>query len=314
MINSNPKISIIGCGRVGTALAVFLARAGYDIAGLASAHAASAEAAAGAAGQGRVYDTAHKAVAAGDVVFITTPDQLIEPVCRILARETGLLAERMVFHCSGALSSKILSSAGKAGAHVGSIHPLQSFAPYAPGQSSPFSGIHISVEGDGEAVAAGKKMVAALGGSFFTLPTHAKTLYHAAAVVASNYLVTLEHFAVSLLSQASLSEKEAFAILEPLISGTLNNIRNQGTGHALTGPVARGDAAVVADHLADLEQKMPDYVALYKILGRHTLDIARQMAAGQDTEGFQSLERLFSSPDRHGRTGIGAPGPAHNEV
>ena len=82
-----------------------------------------------------------------------------------------------------------------------------------------------------------------------------KPCTHASAVVASNYLVTLEHFALDLLKAANLSEKEAYLILEPLITGTLNNIKNRGAQGALTGPVARGDAAVVADHLVDIEKE-----------------------------------------------------------
>lgn len=285
-------ISIIGCGRVGTALAVFLSRAGYAVTGLFSRHIGSAEKAAVAADRGKVYDTLQGAVEVADIVFITTPDQLIEEVCGELAAIKGLVDKRMVLHCSGALSSEILSSARACGADVGSLHPLQSFAPYVPEQKSPFQGIHISVEGSDRAVMAGKEMVADLGGSCFTLPTHAKTLYHASAVVASNYLVTLEHFALDLLKAANLSEKEAYLILEPLITGTLNNIQNRGTQEALTGPVARGDAAVVADHLGDLEKKMPEYVALYKMMGQYTLELAPK-GGTLDKKAIQSLSELF---------------------
>jgi len=292
-ISMKPNITIIGCGRVGTALAVFLSRAGYPVTGFFSRHLESAEKAAKAAGTGRVYDTLQGAVAVGDIMFITTPDQRIEAVCGELAAIKGLLDQRMVLHCSGALSSEILSAARACGAEVGSVHPLQSFVPYEPGHPSPFQGIHISVEGSDRAVAAGKEMAVDLGGACFTLPTHAKTLYHASAVVASNYLVTLAHFALDLLKSANLSEKEAYPILEPLITGTLNNIKNRGTRDALTGPVARGDAAVVADHLEDLEKKMPEYVALYKMMGQYTLELA-QKRGGLDKGAIQRLSALFA--------------------
>jgi predicted short-subunit dehydrogenase-like oxidoreductase (DUF2520 family) len=288
-----PDISIIGCGRVGTALAVFLSRAGYTITGLFSRRLDSAEKAAAAAGSGKVYDTVQGAVAVGDIVFITTPDQLIEGVCQELSATRGLVDKRIVLHCSGALSSEILSTARACGAETGSLHPLQSFAPYVSGQNSPFLGIHISVEGSDSAVMTGKTMVTDLGGSCFTLPTHAKTLYHASAVVASNYLVTLEHFALDLLKAANLSEKEAYLILEPLITGTLNNIKNRGTQGALTGPVARGDAGVVADHLVDLEKKMPEYVALYKMMGRYTLELA-QNGGSLDEVSIRKLSQIFT--------------------
>ncbi len=288
-----PNVSIIGCGRVGTALAVFLSQAGYPVSGLFSRHLESTEKAAQAVGKGRVCHGVEQAVAAGDIIFITTPDQLIESVCQNIASIKGAMDQKIIFHCSGALSSRILSSARARGADIGSLHPLQSFAPYVPGQASPFQGIHISVEGSDNAVTAGKQMVADLGGSCFTLPTHAKTLYHASAVVASNYLVTLEHFALDLLKAADLSENEAYLILEPLITGTLNNIKNRGAQGALTGPVARGDVGVVADHLADIEKKMPEYVALYKMMGRYTLELA-QKGGTLDDSAVQGLSTLFS--------------------
>ncbi|MDY0374452.1 MAG: DUF2520 domain-containing protein [Desulfobacterium sp.] len=269
-------VSIIGCGRVGTALAVFLARAGYPIAGLASKTVASAENAAALAGTGQVFAHAGDAAQRGKIVFITTPDGAIQEVFETLAaqKQKAFQPETVVFHCSGALSSSLFSKVPDLAR--GSIHPLQSFAPHEPGQPSPFKGVNISVEGDDLAVVQGTEIIRDLGGISFTIPTQAKTLYHAAAVVASNYLVTIEHFAVELLKEADLSEPRAYEILEPLISGTLANIGRKGTMAALTGPVARGDDKIVAAHLADLEKKRPDYLELYKTLGRHTLKIAEQ--------------------------------------
>ncbi|MCA1793270.1 MAG: DUF2520 domain-containing protein, partial [Desulfobacteraceae bacterium] len=93
--------------------------------------------------------------------------------------------------------------------------------------------------------------------------------------VASNYLVTLEHFALTLLAQTGLDQARAYEILEPLIQGTLRNIASKGSVDALTGPVVRGDEDIIARHLADIDNKMPQFSAMYRLLGRHTLDIAR---------------------------------------
>lgn len=285
------KFSVIGCGRVGICLSAFLFKEEYEPAGFFSRSRTSARAARAAAGCGTVFDTAADCARAGDIVFITTPDGVIETVCNDLAQQNALGAQTLVFHLSGAHSSEILARAKQAGAIVGSIHPLQSFAPYEPGQASPFEGINISVEGDPDAVAQGKNIAAALGALAFAIPTESKTLYHASAVVASNYLVTLVRFALTLLMETGLREDVAFEILSPLIQGTLSNIGSRGCTRALTGPVARGDHETVSRHLADIEEKTPEYSALYRLLGAHTLDIAG--ANGLPEQAVQMLSDLF---------------------
>jgi predicted short-subunit dehydrogenase-like oxidoreductase (DUF2520 family) len=271
---SKKKFCIIGCGRLGVCLSVFLSDRGFAPASFASKSPDSAKHAAAMAGQGIVYKDAIKAATACDLIFITTPDTQIEPVCDQIAISGGFTEDSVVFHLSGALSSGVLKTAQKKGAATGSIHPLQAFAPYVRGQKSPFSGINISLEGDDRAVALGREIVAALGANSFTIPTQAKTIYHAAAVVASNYLVTLEHFALSLLKEAGLDEAVAYTILEPLIQGTLNNIKARGSVNALTGPVARGDDKIISCHLKDIDKHTPQFSQLYRVLGKHTLEIA----------------------------------------
>ena len=292
MNNNKKKFSVIGCGRVGTSLAAFLFKNGYEPAGFFSRTLSSAQAAQAAAGCGAVFDTAGECARAGEIVFITTPDATIEPVCTELAAQKALGPNMMVFHLSGALSSCVLSAARDAGAVAGSIHPLQSFAPYEPGQTNPFQGINVSVEGDADAVAWGKDIASALGARSFAIPTESKTLYHASAVVASNYLVTLVRFALTLLMETGLREDAAFEILTPLIQGTLTNIGSRGCDQALTGPVARGDHEIVSRHLADIDEKNPEFSSLYRMLGKHTLDIAGNVPEF-DPEAKKILSSLF---------------------
>ncbi|NWH03658.1 DUF2520 domain-containing protein [Desulfobacter latus] len=287
------KFSVIGCGRVGICLAAFLFKRGYEPAGFFSRRRTSAQAARTAAGCGRVFDTAVDCARAGDIVFITTPDGIIERICGDLAQQNALGPETMVFHMSGAHSSEILTQAKQAGAVVGSIHPLQSFTLYEPGQASPFEGINISVEGDPDAVSQGKDIAAALGAQAFAIPTESKTLYHASAVVASNYLVTLVRFALTLLMETGLREDVAFEILSPLIQGTLSNISAKGCTRALTGPVVRGDHETVSRHIVDIDEKTPEFSNLYRLLGAHTLDIAKA-GQGLSEEAEQILSKLFN--------------------
>ena len=150
----------------------------------------------------------------------------------------------------------------------------------------------MSIEGDAVAVEFGKDIVNALKANSFTIPTDAKTMYHASAVVASNYLVTLEHFALELLKAADLSEENAYEILEPLILGTLNNIKVRGSIDALTGPVARGDDEIVSRHLSDIDRKLPQFSDLYRVLGKYTLDMAAARSKTSGEVSDESLEKL----------------------
>ncbi|EIM62328.1 hypothetical protein DespoDRAFT_00297 [Desulfobacter postgatei 2ac9] len=292
MNTSKRKFSVIGCGRVGICLAAFLFKKEYEPAGFFSRSRTSAQAARAAAGCGTVFDTAADCARAGDIVFVTTPDGLIETICGDLVQQKALGPQTLVFHLSGAHSSEILAPAKQAGAIVGSIHPLQSFTPYEPGQANPFEGINISVEGDPDAVSQGKDIASALGARAFAIPTESKTLYHASAVVASNYLVTLVRFALTLLMETGLKEDVAFEILSPLIQGTLFNIGSKGCTRALTGPVVRGDHETVFRHLADIDEKTPQFSTLYRLLGAHTLDIAKA-GEGLPEEAEEILSKLF---------------------
>ncbi|MCK5312124.1 MAG: DUF2520 domain-containing protein [Desulfobacteraceae bacterium] len=293
------KFSIIGCGRTGINLAVYLTKSGFEPTGFFSKSRSSAQKARQAVNNtGQIFDEAEQACQNSDILFITTPDDTIESVCSYIASKNGFKNAMSVFHLSGALSSEILNSAKKSGSNrseinIGSIHPLQSFTPYEKGQTSPFAGINISVEGTKSAVRIGEKIVTALNANYFTIPTDTKMLYHAAAVVASNYLVTLEAFAIKLLQKADLSEKKAYEILEPLIMGTLNNIKNKGSVQALTGPVARGDSDIVSSHINAIEKDIPDFTSLYKAMGKYTLDIAKQRKE-ISSEQIGKLSKLFN--------------------
>ncbi len=285
-----PSVAIVGCGRVGTALALFLNQAGYPIVALASKSPASAAHLAEKVGCKRFGTEAGELCRAAEQIVLTPPDSRIASVCQAIAKEGGFADGAVVLHCSGALSSKILEAAKAQGAHTGSLHPLQSFASRDFVQN-PFAGIIISAEGDPQAVEAARAMTADLGAVFETIRTHEKALYHAAAVVASNYLVTLAHFSFDLLDQAGISGDRAFDVLAPLIRGTLTNIEHGGPVQALTGPVARGDTEIVQNHLDALGEKAPQWLALYKALGRHTVELAEAKGSlsAEVAERFKGL-------------------------
>lgn len=270
----NPSFAIVGCGKVGKALGKFLVDAGYAAAGAASKSLSSAKEAAEMLKTDRFSDIPWEITPAADVVLITTPDGVIADTCRLIAENRGFKPGGVILHCSGALPSTILSPAGGCGAYTGSMHPLQSFASDVFTRN-PFDSIIITVEGEPQALTIARQMAIDLGAACLTIKTEAKTLYHAAAVAASNYLVTLLSLAFRLLAESGISGPEAYNALKPLIHGTLANIQSIGIPQALTGPIARGDVETVKKHLIEIKSRTPDLLELFKILGRHTVDIAR---------------------------------------
>lgn len=269
-----PAIAVVGCGIVGTAIGKLLGDAGYCISGVATSNLETARKAAEATGSGRFSDSPWEVTQGANIVFITTPDDLIESTCKRISEHAGFEKNAVVIHCSGALSSDILSSARGSGAVVASIHPLQSFASVDQAVSL-VPGSFCAVEGDRDALPIIRQIVKDLGGIILEITAERKTLYHAAAVAASNYLVTLIRLALDLNKAAGLPGDISFNALLPLIKGTLNNINAKGVPNALTGPIARGDVATVAAHIEAIERDAPEILPLYKCLGIYTVDLAK---------------------------------------
>ncbi|MEA3415884.1 MAG: Rossmann-like and DUF2520 domain-containing protein [Thermodesulfobacteriota bacterium] len=286
------SIAIVGCGKVGTALGKFLTKAGYNIAGLASKSLSSAKRAADIIKTNNISDVPWEITEKANIVFLTTPDNAIADTCDNISIHHGFRKNAVVLHCSGTLPSTILSSAKKCNAFIGSMHPLQSFASIVPADN-PFKDIIISVEGEKDAVNKARKIATDLGAECLTIKAEAKTLYHASAVVASNYLVTVLDLSFRLIKAAGITDKDAFKALNPLIQGTLSNIEKAGMVNGLTGPIVRGDVETLKKHIEEIGSITPDLLNLYKTLGFHTIDIA--MAGGSlSKSSAQKLKKIFT--------------------
>src|SRR5690606_32099544 len=131
---------------------------------------------------------------------------------------------------------------------IGSMHPLMAVAdPWLAGER--LIGAAFAITGEPAAIAAARRVVSALGGVPLMIPATQRPMYHAAAVVASNYLVALTGLAVRMLGEAGIEEDDAVRALLPLLRGTLDNIGQLGVRAAVTGPIARGDVDTVRLHL-----------------------------------------------------------------
>ena len=269
------KIAIIGAGKVGTAIGYLLSRRGYHIVGVASRKLGSSKKAISFIGQGTASNDLGKITSQAEIIFITTSDEAIESVCKKLASSGCLVQGTYIFHTCGALPSSILRSAKKAGLYIGSIHPLQSLADVKAAVKN-LRGSYFCIEGDKKALKVAKKIVSDLEGRPLTVQVNLKPLYHAGAAVVSNFLVSTINFGLELNEAAGIKKKRALKALMPLIQGTIGNIEKIGIPAALTGPIARGDAEIVSQHLKSISKEKKEFLDLYSELGRHTVKIAEK--------------------------------------
>jgi len=288
------KTGFIGAGTTGTALAVRLSQKGCPVVAVSSRTLSSAQKLAALVPDCRVYHTAQDVAEAAELVFITTPDDVIAQVCaEVQWREVN-----SVVHCSGAHSVDILGSAKKLGAAVGSFHPLQTFADVDQAIRN-LPGSTFALEAEEPLLTTQKELTRLLNGNWVVLKPGDKVLYHVAAVFACNYLVTLVKLALDLWLNFGVSSKEATRALLPLLEGTINNINNIGLPDCLTGPVARGDSGTIEGHLSALETRNLDLLTTYKELGLQTIPIA--LAKGKVSEQkAEEMKALLSLKSRKG--------------
>jgi predicted short-subunit dehydrogenase-like oxidoreductase (DUF2520 family) len=281
------KIGFIGAGTVGTALAVRLSGKGYPVVAVSSRTKASAQRLAEAVPTCQALDSNQAVADSARLVFITTPDGVIAPVAAEIKWHPG----QSVVHCSGADSTDILEPARKRGAQVGGFHPLQTFASVTHAIEN-IPGSTFAIEADEPLFTELREMAASLEGNSIRLGAGDKVLYHAAAVIACNYLVTLVKLATDLWQSFGVPPKQATQALLPLLRGTLNNIDNVGIPDCLTGPIARGDSGTIEKHISALERTAPGILSTYRELGSQTIPIA--LAKGKiDERKARELQTLL---------------------
>jgi predicted short-subunit dehydrogenase-like oxidoreductase (DUF2520 family) len=283
------SFSVVGAGRVGTALAFALTRKGWTLEVIADRDAAAARESRAIIGQGVASADIRRAARGARLLIISVPDDSVEGAARMLARARRDWSGCLVFHTSGLLPAAALEALRKRGARTASLHPAQSF-PVKKGTARPFRGIYWGIEGDREAVVTGRALVKALGGRAILLREKDKPLYHAACSLAANAFVALEGTAVALLEETRIGRKTALAILLPLVQGTLQSVKKIGPEKALTGPVSRGDVGTVREHLRVLEAR-PGVRKIYIALAGQTLALARQK--GIPAVRLRALKRLL---------------------
>lgn len=288
-------LSIIGAGRVGKTLArLWLESGSVEIGQIMNRSLASAAAAAKFIGHGVPVDD-WQALEPAELVMLATSDSALG-VCASRLAASGILAQgTIVFHCSGASAVQTLDPAERAGAHVARLHALRSFA--SPERAVPtFMGTYCGLEGHPEAVRVLEGLVRACGGRPFRMPTAGSVFYHAAAVLVSNYLVALVEAGLRCSAHAGIAPDEASAMLQGLVTSTLDNVFEVGTTAALTGPIARGDAEVVRTQLEALSVVDPEVAEAYRALGILTVDLSERQASAPPENLIQIRHLLQAVP------------------
>ncbi|HDQ03125.1 MAG TPA: DUF2520 domain-containing protein [Deltaproteobacteria bacterium] len=263
--------SIVGLGMVGTAIGSLLKNSGHKIAALYDKSPTALKRAKKYIGGINLHD-AKEAPLHGECILITTPDDIISSVCREIALSKAIKG-KYVFHMSGAGGVDLLFAAKKAGAYVGSIHPLQSFSSIANAVKN-IPGSYFGITATGKAKPIAKNIVGDLNGIPLFISDAQKPLYHAAACFASNYLVTLLNTVESIYQTLGFKNRQARKAYLPLVYGSLKNIERSGPVKALTGPIARGDTSTIQKHISTIKRNSPGHLGLYYALGLATVDTA----------------------------------------
>ncbi len=286
--SGRPRLGFIGTGVVATALARGLCDAGYEVVAVHGRDRRRAQALAQSLSGATAASSRQAVTDAADVVVLAVSDDAIAQVAASIRWSSGHAA----VHCNGAASLDLLRAASDAGAEVGVLHPLQSFASADQAQRL-MRGSAFRVEASSERLRdLLEQMATAVGGRPFVLGGN-PTLYHVSAVLASNYLVTLLDLAASLWPELGATREEGLRALLPLVHGTIENVDRLGIPAALTGPIARGDAGTVAHHLEVLRELAPHVVPVYKELALHTVSVA--LAKGTiDRDQARRLEKTLS--------------------
>jgi predicted short-subunit dehydrogenase-like oxidoreductase (DUF2520 family) len=284
-----PTISIVGPGRLGSALAVALHNAGYEIDEVITHGPGKSRGLARSVGARPV--ALKDARLDSDIIWLTVGDSAIRSVAYELAANHGDWSNKIAFHSSGALTSHELAVLKEHGASVASVHPLMTFS---GGHAPSLVDVFFAIEGDARAVRAAETIVRVLGCVPMQIKPQDKAAYHAWASFGSPLLIALLSVAERLAGLAGLDRSEARHALVPLLQQTLDNYAIKGGDNAFTGPWVRGDVDTIRKHL-DALQGDDTVRGVYIALAMAALKLLPAQNANAIAELLQKYENRCSS-------------------
>jgi predicted short-subunit dehydrogenase-like oxidoreductase (DUF2520 family) len=280
-------LGFIGAGRVGTGLAISLARSRLRVAVVASRSSASARRLARRIRGARAVATPQEVADRADLVFLTVPDDAIAPVASSVRWRPG----GACVHCSGAGDLDLLAKAAADGARVGGFHPLRMFGEI--GKSFDLRGCAVAIAGPDPLAQELARLARAIGARPLRLPEGGRPLYHAAANFSGAFVVALIAETIALWAKLGIGDKDALRALLPLLRGSVDNVEALGAAGALGSVVARGDIGTIRGHLEALAKSAPQSLELYRLLSLRTIPLA--LAKGTlKPEAAEEIEKLLT--------------------
>lgn len=262
------RIAFIGAGRLATGLALAFQAAGEQVRAVASRDPNSARALAARLPSCQPI-SAQDAVDAGELVFITVPDDAIARVAAGLRWRQG----QFVVHCSGATEVSVLAPAAQSGAVIGGFHPMQSFTnPDVAVASLP--GCAVAVEAMEPLFARLTRLARSIECRPFALPAGVRARYHATGSYAAQFVNALLLEASVVWESFGMDRDTAVRAHLPLLKGTVAAIEHDGLVRGLSGPISRGDAGTLRRNLEGIASVGDDTLALYRQLARRALSLA----------------------------------------
>lgn len=276
------KFGFIGAGKVGFSLGKYLANNNQTVVGYYSEFEKDALEASQFTKTNHYIDL-EKLVEDSDVLFLTVTDGQIENVWNQL--KTSHIKNKIVCHCSGALSSKVFSGIAETNSFGYSIHPL--FAVSNKYESyKELSNSYFTIEGNSEKIEMMRDIFVQMGNEVCIISNEDKVKYHGAATIASNLVAGLIGLSESLLKECGFDEESAHKALAPIIKGNISHIIDDGVVNALTGPIERNDVETVIKHLAVMEDNDKE---IYSSVSRQIVEIAEVKNKDRDYSKMKEI-------------------------
>ncbi len=288
------NVALIGPGRVGCAISKRLYEAGYPITAIISRNQQRASEACSYIGCSPDQASVQLASASNaQIILLAVPDDKIQALAIQLQTSYHFSKQTTLVHFSGFHSAEIMYHKTSA-ASLLSLHPLLPFADQQKAFNNLLQCPCALESNSSQSLILGRQLVSAIGGQFFFIASDKKPLYHTAASIASNYLVTLLASARDLLVSCGIEPEQAIPLLLPLVQASLDNVKDLGPEQGLSGPIVRGDIGTVTNHIKALDKNTPELLQLYLQMGKITAKISKS-SGRLDPESAAVIQDLFTT-------------------
>ena len=280
------RVFIVGAGQVGRGLFRAFRTSGIDVLGLHGRRATAWTTSSG---------SLPSSVADANTIILAVRDsQIDDAIAELLngrgrGSKAGISSGTVVLHTSGAAEPQLISRLAEFGMGGGTFHPL---IPFANAERVPELLKHawIGIDGDDQARATSRRLAGHIGSRTLDIPSGGKALYHAAAVISSNFPVVLAALASDTLTALGVPERSAQQAVHGLMEAAVQNLAEISPVEALTGPVVRGETDVLIRHLGALRRDA-DARAVYKRMSLAALTLAAQRGVPRET--IEEMQRVL---------------------